>query len=35
MKVEVKVEELIEPIVKKLGFEIEYVEFVKEGGENE
>ena len=34
MKVEVKVEELIEPIVKKLGFEIEYVEFVKEGSNN-
>ena len=34
MKVEVKVEELIEPIVNNLGFEIEYVEFVKEGSNN-
>ena len=34
MKVEVKVEELIEPIVNDLGFEIEYVEFVKEGSNN-
>lgn len=34
MKVEIKVEEVIEPIVKNLGFEIEYVEFVKEGSNN-
>ena len=34
MKVEVKVEEVIEPIVKSLGFDIEYVEFVKEGSNN-
>ena len=34
MKVEVKVEELIEPIIQNLGFELEYVEFVKEGSNN-
>ncbi len=34
MKIENKVEELIQPIVEKLGFEIEYVEFVKEGTNN-
>ena len=34
MKVEIKVENLIEPIVKELGFEVEYVEFVKEGSNN-
>ena len=34
MKVEVKVEEVIEPIVKSLGFDIEYVGFVKEGSNN-
>ena len=34
MKIENKVEELINPIVKDLGFEIEYVEFVKEGTNN-
>lgn len=34
MKVEIKVENLIEPIVKELGFDVEYVEFVKEGSNN-
>ncbi len=34
MKVEIKVEELIEPIINELGFELEYVEFVKEGSNN-
>lgn len=34
MKVEIKVEELIEPIIQNLGFELEYVEFVKEGTNN-
>ncbi len=31
MKVELKIENLVDPIIKKMGFEIEYVEFVKEG----
>ena len=34
MKIENKIEELVEPIVKDLGFEIEYVEFAKEGTNN-
>lgn len=34
MKIESKIEELIEPVVKNLGFEIEYVEFAKEGINN-
>ena len=34
MKVETKVEEAIEPIIKQLGYELEYVEFVKEGSDN-
>ena len=34
MKIESKIEELIEPVVKNLGFEIEYVEFAKEGTNN-
>ena len=34
MKVETKVEEAIEPIIKELGYELEYVEFVKEGSDN-
>ena len=34
MKVEIKVEELVEPIINNLGFELEYVEFVKEGSNN-
>lgn len=34
MKVEVKVEQVIEPIINELGFELEYVEFVKEGSNN-
>ncbi len=34
MKVELKVEEVIEPIIKNMGFDIEYVEFVKEGSNN-
>lgn len=34
MKVETKVEEAINSIVESLGFEIEYVEFVKEGENN-
>ena len=34
MKIENKVEQLIQPIVEKLGFEIEYIEFVKEGINN-
>ena len=34
MKVEIKVEEVVEPIIKELGFEVEYVEFVKEGSNN-
>lgn len=34
MKVEIKVEEIIEPIVNNMGFDLEYVEFVKEGSNN-
>ena len=34
MKVETKVENAIDSIVKEQGFEIEYVEFVKEGSNN-
>ena len=34
MKVETRVEEAIEPIIKELGYELEYVEFVKEGSDN-
>lgn len=34
MKVEIKVEEVVEPIINNLGFELEYVEFVKEGSNN-
>ncbi len=34
MKVEIKVEEVIEPIINNLGFDLEYVEFVKEGSNN-
>ena len=34
MKLEIKVEEIVNPIVKELGFEVEYVEFVKEGSNN-
>lgn len=34
MKVELKVEKVIEPIVKNMGFDIEYIEFVKEGSNN-
>lgn len=34
MKVEIKVEEIIEPIINNMGFDLEYVEFVKEGSNN-
>lgn len=34
MKVEIKVEEVIEPIINNLGFDLEYVEFAKEGSNN-
>lgn len=34
MKVEIKVEEVIEPIINNMGFDLEYVEFVKEGSNN-
>ncbi len=34
MKVENKVEEVVEPVINELGFDVEYVEFVKEGSNN-
>lgn len=34
MKIENKVEEIIEPTINNLGFDLEYVEFVKEGSNN-
>jgi ribosome maturation factor RimP len=34
MKIENKVEEIVEPIINNLGFDLEYVEFVKEGSNN-
>ncbi len=34
MKVEIKVEEIIEPVINNMGFDLEYVEFVKEGSNN-